>query len=329
MEREDKAGMKARVVVAYTTPGNTEIEERVLNGGNIEILATGDLTSPESIEAALTADAIMVTVQPVPSDLIAKMSNCKIVCRVGTGVDAISIPAATEHGIWVTNVPDYSIDEVSAHAMALLLAQARQLFPHRELARNGIWPYQTIRPIKRLADQTMGIVGLGRIGKASARKGNGLGLRVIAHDPYIDHAEFESVNAEPVDFETVLRESDFLTLHVPLTDETRQLINADALSKMKPTAYLVNTARGGVVDIDALVEAVRGDQIAGAGLDVLPEEPPDQYHPVMHDDRIIVTPHIAWASTEAGIDVKARGAEDVKRVLSGLKPIYACNQITA
>ncbi|CAN5734036.1 C-terminal binding protein [soil metagenome] len=314
-----------RVVITYAKFGDVAVEEEILRNEGFEVFAAGELVSAESWDLARSADALMVGIEKVPAELIETLDTCKIICRVGTGVDAIDIPAATANGIWVTNVPDYSIDEVSAHAILLVLAQARYLFPHRQQGRNGVWRYRGATPIRRLSKQTLGIVGLGRIGKASARKGRGLGMRVIAHDPYIPLADFESVGAESVSFDEVLSTSDFVSLHVPLTDETRRMIDTRALGLMKPTSFLVNTARGEVVDIPALVQAVQAEQLAGAALDVLPQEPPDLDDPVLHEERIIVTPHIAWASAEAAIDVRVRGSEDVVRTLKGSPPHYFIN----
>jgi D-3-phosphoglycerate dehydrogenase / 2-oxoglutarate reductase len=316
-----------RVLITYAKFTDTAIEERILREAGLDVTMTGPLVTDELRELARSADALMVGIDRFDADLIAILDSCKIICRVGTGVDAIDIPAATEKGIWVTNIPDYSIDEVSSHAIALVMAQSRYLFPHRQLGRQGIWRYRGETPIRRLSNQTLGVIGLGRIGKASARKGIGLGMRVIACDPYIADEDFASVGAEKADFETVMRESDFITLHVPLNDETRKLIDARALSLMKPTAFLVNTARGEIVDVPALVEAVRAEVLAGAALDVLPIEPPDLDDPVLHEERIIVTPHIGWASTEAGIDSRVRGSEDVVRTLRGERPKYPLNEV--
>ena len=319
--------MRPKVVIAYAGLGDTAIEAEVLRAVDADVVATDGLATAEARATAREADALMVTVQPVPADLVAELDRCRIVCRAGTGVDAIAIPAATERGIWVTNVPDYAVDEVSTHAIALVLAQARNLFRHGDLVRAGEWRYQSEHPIRRFAGLTLGVLGLGRIGRAAATKGLGLGLRVVAYDPYLSDADFVAVGARRVDWQTLLRESDFLTLHVPLTDETRGMVDAAALALMKPTAYLVNTARGEVVDVDALVDAVGAGRIAGAALDVLPVEPPPADAPVLHDDRIIVTPHIAWASVEAARDVKRRGAEDVVRALRGERPKYPCNEV--
>ncbi|MEA2585881.1 MAG: D-3-phosphoglycerate dehydrogenase / 2-oxoglutarate reductase [Thermomicrobiales bacterium] len=319
--------MRPRVVIAYAKPGEAPVEEEILRAAGIEVVLTGELESESARTAAREAEALMVGLNRISADLMDELTRLKIVTRVGTGVDAIDIAAATTRGIWVTNVPDYSIDEVSTHAISLVLAQARMLFPHRVAGRDGRWRYRAETPIRRFAGQTIGVLGMGRIGSASARKGRGLGLEVIAHDPYLPDERFEELGVRRVDFDTLMRESDFLTLHVPLTDETRRIVDARALSLMKPTAYLVNTARGEVIDVDALVEAVRAGTIAGAGIDVLPEEPPAADHPILHDDRIIVTPHIGWASVEAGHDSKVRGSEDVVRVLRGERPKYPINEI--
>jgi D-3-phosphoglycerate dehydrogenase len=319
--------MTQRVLIGYANLGNAAIEAEVLGAAGAEIMVAPELDAPELPELLRQADALMVTLQPVPALLIAELSRCKIICRVGTGVDAIDIPAASSRGIWVTNVPDYSIDEVSTHAIALVLAQARNLFAHREAARAGDWRYLADTPLRRFAGQTLGVLGLGRIGRASARKGRGLGLEVIACDPYVGDEVFAEVGARRVDFPTLLAESDYLTLHVPLTEETRHLVGAAALALMKSSAYLVNTSRGEVVDIPALLEAVRSNRIAGAAVDVLPVEPPARDDPILSEERIIVTPHIAWASSEAARDVRVRGAEDVVRVLRGEAPRYQCNEI--
>src|SRR5215216_4287982 len=279
--REFKVSDRPKVLIVYAGHKEVDFEREVLEAAGIEVIASNDPHSPEAEASYRECDALMVTIQPVTAYLMDRMPNCRIICRIGTGLDAIDIPAATARGIWVTNVPDYSIDEVSSHAISLVLAQARMLFPHRVLGQQGVWRYRAETPIRRIAGQTLGILGLGRIGSASARKGIGLGLNVIAHDPYLPDLRFAELGVRRVDFETLMRESDYLTLHVPLTDETRRIVDAGALSLMKPTAYLVNTARGEVIDIDALVAAVRAGTIAGAGIDVLPEEPPPSDHPIL------------------------------------------------
>jgi D-3-phosphoglycerate dehydrogenase len=320
--------MRPKVLIVYAGHKEVNVERELLEANGAEVIAAVQPDSDEALANYADCEALMVTIQPVTSELMDRMPKCKIICRIGTGLDAIDIPAATERGIWVTSVPDYSIDEVSTHAMAFILALARNLFRHRAMSQTGTWRYETERPIRRLAGQTLGILGIGRIGGASARKGQGLGFKVIAHDPYVSAERFEELGVRRVDFDTLMSESDFITLHVPLNEDTRKIIDARALSLMKPTAFLVNTARGEVVDIDALVAAVRAGTIEGAGIDVLPVEPPPADHPILHEESILVTPHIGWASTESGFDVRHRGAQDVVSVLAGRRPKYAANEVT-
>jgi|FLYN01.1.fsa_nt_gi D-3-phosphoglycerate dehydrogenase len=317
------------VVVAYDEFNDTQVEEAVLKSIDARVIHSRNLNTPEALEAAKQADALMVTIQQVTADVLATLEKCKIISRVGTGLDAIDIPAATQRGIWVTNVPDYSVDEVSTHAMALLLAHARRIPDLVESTRRGSWDKMFVRPIQRLRGQTLGLLGFGRIGQAVASKARGFGLEIIVYDPYVDAQKLESMGVRPVDLDTLLRTSDYISLHAPLTESNQHIINEGALDKMKPTAFLINTARGALIDEDALLKALRSKQIAGAALDVFAVEPPPPDHPLLHEPRAMITPHIAWYSEAANHDVRVRGAEEVVRVLRGEKPIYPANSINS
>ena len=319
--------MAPTVVIAYPGFGDIRIEEDMLSAIDANVSHVANLDTPSSREVAAQADALMVTLQPVPAELIATMERCRIISRVGTGLDAIDIDAATKHGIWVTYVPDYAVDEVSTHAIASLLAHARGFPRLLESTRRGEWGNKVVAPIRRLQGQTLGFLGFGRIGRAVGSKARGLGLEVVVHDPYLDSLPPESSDAQLVDWETLLRTSDYISLHVPLTEGTRHIINSKSLSSMKPTAFLINTARGALIDEDALLEAVRSGQIAGAALDVLSAEPPPVDHPLLHEERVWITPHSAWYSEESMEDMRTRGAEEVVRVLQGQKPRSPVNQI--
>ena len=319
--------MARTVVIAYPGFGDIRIEEEMLSAIDANVAHLSNLDTPASREIVEQAEALMVTLQPVPAELIASMERCRIISRVGTGLDAIDIDAATKHGVWVTYVPDYAVDEVSTHAIASLLAHARGFPRLLESTRRGEWGNKVVAPIRRLQGQTIGVVGFGRIGRAVGSKARGLGLEVVVHDPYLDSLPPESSDAKLVDWETLLRTSDYISLHVPLTDGTRHIINPDSLSSMKPTAFLINTARGALIDEDALLQAVRAGEIAGAALDVLSAEPPQADHPLLHEDRIWITPHSAWYSEESMEDMRTRGAEEVVRVLQGQKPRSPVNQV--
>ena len=319
--------MKPTVVIAYPGFGDIDIEREILGRIDINVEHVGTLDTEEAREAASRADVLMVTIQPVPADLIERMDRCRLICRVGTGLDAIDIPAATARGIWVTYAPDYSIDEVSTHAIALVLAQARGLPGFFSTTRQGIWDAQAGGVLRRLSEQTLGVIGCGRIGQATASKGRGVGLNVLVFDPYADAAVIAELGVRLVDLETLLRDSDYISLHSPLTKETSRLINAETLALMKPTAFLVNAARGGLVDEEALLAAVQAGQIAGAALDVLAEEPVASDHPFLQEERILLTPHAGWYSEESKVDVRVQGAEEVVRVLRGERPRAPVNEI--
>ena len=318
--------MRPTVVIGYSGLVDIEIEKEVLSALDADIIDAGTTDTPEARAAIRQADALMVTIQPVPADLIASMERCRIISRVGTGLDAIDLDAATQHGVWVTYVPDYSIDEVSAHAITLLLAQARGLGTLLGVTRSGRWENGGIL-VRRLQGQVLGIVGCGRIGMATAAKGQGLGLNVIGYDPYIDPGSLHAAGVQPVDLAGLLRESDYISLHMPLTPGNRHMINAETLRQMKPSAYLINTARGPLIDEDALLAAVRSGVIAGAALDVLSQEPPAPDNPLLHEEKILITPHMAWYSEEAKVDVRRRGAEEVVRVLTNAPPRAPVNRI--
>ncbi len=316
------------VVIAYASPEGLAIERPILEAAGIEVIHTATLETPEALEAARQADALMVTLNQVTPEIIDRLECCKVITRVGVGVDAIDIPAATRKGIWVTNVPDYSIDEVSTHAIALLLNYARRLPTlFDQVERGAWWDINQVRSIARLNQQTIGLLGYGRIGQAAAVKAAALGMRVIANDPYILPDALPPNPAPLVDLDTLLRESDYLSLHAPHNETTYHIINARTLALMKPTAYLVNTARGALVDTDALIEAIRSNRIAGAALDVLEREPMPADSPLRNDSRILVTPHAAWYSLEADVDVHVKGAQEIVRVLRGEHPRTPVNEI--
>lgn len=316
------------VVIAYNQFPDTSTEAEILSEVGAKIIHMGRLDTDESWQAAIAADALMVSVQNVPADLINRMDRCKIICRIGTGVDAIDIPAATARSIWVTNVPDYSIDEVATHAVGTMLMHARRLPRLMEMVRTGVWWDQTkLDPIRRLTDMTFGVLGYGRIGRAAAQKGKGLGMNIIAYDPYVSAETMAADGVRAVDFDTLLRQSDYLSLHSPATPETNGIINREALANMKPTAFLINAARGSLIDETALVEAVQSGKIAGAALDVLQKEPPAPDHPLMNDPRIWITPHAGWYSEESTRDVRVKGTQDVVRVLKGEAPRTPVNKL--
>ena len=229
-------------------------------------------------------------------------------------------PRPPARGVWVTSVPDYSIDEVSTHAIALLLNHARRLQKMFASVKAGAWyDAAAIEPAPRLQGQVLGLIGYGRIGRAAAAKARGLGLDVIVFDPFIATDEAQD-GVRQVELDALLASADFISLHTPLSQSFRHIINAAALEKMQSSAYLINTARGELIDEEALLNAVQSGSIAGAALDVLTVEPPPPDSPLLHDERITITPHAGWYSDASKLDVRVKAIEDVVRVLTGKAP---------
>jgi D-3-phosphoglycerate dehydrogenase len=251
--------------------------------------------------------------------MIRQMTRCRIISRFGIGVDNVDIPAATERGIVVTKVPDYCIDEVSDHAMALLLSAVRKIPLANSLVQQGRWEMPAVVPIHRLRGTVLGLVGFGRIPQLVAPKAQAFGMRVVSFDPYIPKDVFDRAKVESVDFPQLLKLSDYVSIHAPLLPETQGLFNADAFRQMKPHAYLINTARGPIVDEAALAHALDAGQLAGAALDVMTKEPPTG-SPLLGRPNVIITPHTSFYSEESLNDLETKAAEEVVRVLKGQAP---------
>lgn len=269
------------------------------------------------------ADGVLIQYGAFSRRVFDGLPRLRVLVRYGVGVDGVDLDAATDHGVPVVNVPDYGTDEVANHAVALLLALARKIARLDRQTRAGGWDVFRVGPITRLAGRTVGILGCGRIGSSVARKLTGFDVHLRGCDPYL--TAFPP-GVMPVSFERLLEESDYLTIHCPLTAETRQLLDASALARMPTTGVLINTARGGIVDTAALIEALQAGELAGAGLDVLETEPLDPASPLRQMEQVIVTPHAAWYSEEARSDLKRRAAEEAVRVLGGERPRHCVNR---
>jgi D-3-phosphoglycerate dehydrogenase / 2-oxoglutarate reductase len=274
------------------------------------------------LAVARDADAILVTYAKLGGDLIRKLNRCRAIGRFGIGVDNIDLPAAAEKGITVTYVPDYCVREVSDHAMALLLALARKIPFSNKLVQSGRWEMPAVVPVHRLEGRVLGLVGFGNIPRLLAPKAKAFGMRVLVHDPYVARDALAAAGVEGVDFDRLLALSDYVSIHAPLTPATRGLFNAEIFRKMKPGALLVNTARGPLVDEQALVAALEAGQLGGAALDVVGSEPLAKDSPLLGRDNLILSPHTAFYSEEALHELQTKCANDVARVLSGEAPVY-------
>lgn len=254
--------------------------------------------------------------------VITSLNKCKVIARYGVGVDNIDVKAATEYGIIVANVPDYCVDEVSSHTIGLILACARGIILLNKKVKEKRWGFSLAKPLFRIQGKTLGIFGLGRIGSAVAKKFIGFGLKIIACDPYVSKT---NTKIKMVDFPQLLSESDFISINASLTDETRHSFGEDELRAMKKSAYLINTARGAIINEKSLYKALREKWIAGAAIDVMEKEPPCWEDPLLKLDNLIVTPHSAFYSEESYVELKTKVANAVLSVLSGGLPKATVN----
>ena len=271
-------------------------------------------------QTAADADALIVTESPITRRVLSSFDHCKAVLRTGVGFDCIDVQAATDNGIAVINVPDLWTREVANQAMMLLLAANRKLLEQESSVRENRWLPRISAPVGPLHTETVGVVGLGRIGSAFARRIKAFEVELIAYDPFIPDDAFEAVGAESVSFDELLARSDYVSVHTPLDDGTYHLIDEAALRKMKPTAILINTSRGPVVDEAALITALQEGWILGAGLDVLEQEPPDADNPLLGMSSAVLTPHAAHYSELSMALRPGRFGSEVAAVLDGRRP---------
>ena len=312
-------------VTDYVFP-SLEPERRALAPIGAELRPGQCRSEQEIIELTRGADAVLNCYAKMTARVIEKLDRCRIIARYGIGVDNVDVEAATRAGILVTNVPDYCVDEVSDHALALLLALARQIVLADGVVREGRWDVVAHAGIRRLRGQTLGLVGFGKIARLLASKVEPLGMKVLAYDPYVDAALISRHGAEAADLERLLAESDAISIHAPLAPETRNLIGEPQLALVKRTAFLINTSRGGIVDEQALAEALKAGAIGGAALDVLSAEPPPADHPLRKLPSVILTPHLAFYSRESLIELQTKAAEEVARALKGEPPRSPVNR---
>jgi len=283
-------------------------------------LRMADTPTPDGIVAAASSsDALLVTYAKITADMIRNMPKCRVISRFGIGVDNVDIEAATAAGIVVTKVPDYCIDEVSDHSMALLLAIVRKIPSSSARTHSGRWEMKAVVPIHRLRGSVLGLAGFGRIPQLVAPKAQAFGMKVVAYDPFIPADVFARAGVEQVDLPRLLSASDYISVHTPLTPETRTLFNRDTFGQMKRGSYIVNTARGPIIDETALAEALDSGQIAGAALDVMTQEPPTA-SALFGRDNVIITPHTSFYSEESLVELQTKAAQEVVAVLSGKAP---------
>lgn len=316
---------KFKVVLLQHNYLSVEREREIVTSSGGEFIDGDTLSEAEALQACETAEGILVRWQKITPELIQRFHRCKIIVRYGVGYDNVDVPAATAANIIVGHIPNYCLDEVSTHAIALLLACVRNVVGKHRKMEQGAWDPNPTEPLYRMAGKTLGLVGLGNIGQAVARKMGGWGMTLLATDPFLEKSVAERLGVALVDLPTLLRRSDYVSLHVPLLPETRHLISDRELHLVKPTGILINTARGPVLSNDALVAALDNGRLAQAGLDVFETEPLPVTSRLRTHPKIIVSDHVAWYSEESQMELKTTAAQEVVRVCKGELPLAVAN----
>jgi D-3-phosphoglycerate dehydrogenase / 2-oxoglutarate reductase len=310
------------VVITDCDHGFIAPEEAVLKAAGVACRLHQVKTEDDVIAVAHDADGILLQYALITGRVLDALPRCRVAVRYGVGVDTVDLAAATDRGVVIANIPDYCMEEVSEHALALALDLWRGTTLYDRAIRGGTWSAGMKKPMTRLAGKVAGVIGVGRIGSRFARKVAGIGMTVLGYDPYL--ASWPPA-VRSVSLEQLLREADIVSLHLPLNAETRHLINERTLSLMKPTALLVNTARGGIVDTDALLRALKDSRIGGAALDTLEQEPVPPDSPLLSLPNVLLAPHAGWYSDQSIVDLKRKTAEAALAVLRGQRPYSVVN----
>ena len=316
---------KFKVVITDSDYGSHEIEEEILFSVGADLVKFQCKTEDDIIRCCSDADGLLNQYAPITRRVIENLQRVRIIVRYGVGVDNIDIKAATERGIFVANVI-YDITDVADHTLSLILSLSRKIIWADRNVKENRWDWKSVQPISRLKDKTVGIIGFGRIGRKVAQRLKGFEVKILSYDPYVPEEIFREYGVEKVDFETLIKESDIITVHTPLTDETRRMIGEKELRSMKREAILINVSRGGIIDEKALYKALKERWISGAGLDVLEVEPPSKDNPLLRLDNVIITPHMAWYSNKSLDEIRRKAAEEVARALSGQIPMNLVNR---
>lgn len=321
------------ILVADYDFGDVGVERSIIEGAGFELRAAQCKSEDDVMSAGRDADGVLTQYANIGARAIDAFTRCRVIARYGTGVDIVDVEAATRRNIQVTNAPnEWCADEVADHAVALWLAAARKICQYDRATREDEWRWQTGKPIWRLRGRVLGLLSFGAIARGIAARARAFGVEIWAHDPFIDAASIRAGGANPVSFDTLIEDSDFLIIQAPLTPDTRHLFNEKNLRRMKKTALLINTARGPIVEDAALHAALSQGWIAGAAVDDIEEEPAKQRefrsrNPLFQLPNVIVTPHAAYYSEESIATVRRIAAEEAVRVLSGRAPRYAVNTI--
>ncbi|MBO1002729.1 C-terminal binding protein [Pseudogracilibacillus auburnensis] len=320
---------KAKVWILDDEGLTHDKEFEVYREHNIEYKVTTKTNFDKDLEEfGVNTDAVVAQVGfPCDANLISRLEKCKALFTFGMGFNHVDLEAAAKKGIYVCNMPDYCVQEVSDHTIALSLTLLRKLFSYNKNVKEGIWNPTDTQPIYRLSNTVIGLFGFGQIAREVVKRFIPFGVKIIAHDKYVEEAIFEEYGVTSVDFDTLLQQSNLLSLHVPLTDETRNILNYEKMKSLPKGAIIVNTCRGGIIQEEDLVKLLKEKHLSGAGLDVLTIEPPNKENEFLSIEETIITPHAAYFSIEAEEELQTRTAQNVVRVVNGEKPKHIVNNI--
>ena len=310
-----------KVLITDFDYGNVDIEHRILEGAGLEVVEAQCRTEEDVVEAGRGVSALLTQYAPITAKVLAELPELRMVGRYGVGYDVVDVGATRERGVWVANVPDYGTEEVAAHALSMALALLRHLPLYDRSVRDGRWHPASTGPLHRLKNLTLGVVGIGRIGGTFARRAGPWFGRTLGCDPYLEKDVWPE-GVEQASLQEVFSESLLISLHAPLTEETRSLVDRSLFERMPEGGYLVNTARGGLVAMDDLLWALEEGPLAGAALDVFPQEPPPASHPLLDTPNVILTPHAAYYSVEAEEEARSKAAQNVVFWAKEGRPIY-------
>ncbi|UVI32972.1 C-terminal binding protein [Paenibacillus spongiae] len=305
-----------KIVYLNTNYEDSHIEEKHIHAAGMQLHVHNGLKPSEFAPAVEDADALVVALEKVDRNLLDGMPKLRVIGRMGVGIDSVDIEAASKRGIPVINVPDYCIEEVALQAVSMILAAHRKLVPAQTIVKDGRWDNNELKPIQALSGLTLGLIGMGRIGNKVIEYMRAFGLRIAVSDPFL-RADQVPTGVELLSFEELLKEADILSIHCPLTPETKHIINRDTLALMKKQPIIVNVSRGGMINEQDLAEGLDNGQIRYAALDVLNQEPPDIGHPLIHHPKALITNHIAWYSVEAEIRLREMSVTRVIDYLEG------------
>lgn len=315
-----------KVLFTDTIHNDLDIEKKVVEEAGGEFLFGGDKTEEEFFKLVEEADSIVTVYREIDEEILIKAKLCKGVVRTGIGFNNIDIVKAGELGKYVCNVPDYCFDEVSDHAIVSGLSIGRKLYEWDKRVKSGVWSHEGMQPIYAYQNQTFGLLGFGNIPRYVAKKVKAFGFNVIAYDPFVSQEIADEFGVSLVSLEDLLAQSDYLSLHAPLTEQTKHTVNKESISKMKDGVIIINTSRGPLINEKDLYEALISGKVAGAALDVMEIEPPDMSNPLLKLDNVIITPHAAFYSEKSAKELRKKSFEEAVRIAKGLEPKNIVNK---